>query len=637
MSQKIKTWLKYIGTGIAGLITILVIIAVIAGNSVTLTADQLTPAGYKRNTSLYLNMADKTRIAVDIWFPPQLKAEQKVPTLIIGTRYGRSYNTGFLYKVLAAFGKVSLDVNLRYDVGLFNKMNYAVMRVDARGSGASSGYRPLEWSNKEITDYSEIMDWIIEQPWSNGKIGSYGVSYDGNSAELLTTTKHPALKAVAPLYSYYDPYLDLIRPGGVFNHWFLEQWSDITYRLDSNTMCRGSAVNCWWRSMISDGIRPVDADKDGRKRAQHYAQRNNPKVYDSIKDVDFRDIEYGQSGQFFDDRSPYRLAADIESSQIPMNVWVGWFDSATVDGALGRYQTLSNPQELVIAPFTHGGKHDTDPYLPHDKPVSPSMDKQYQALVEFFDPLLKDKQRDKKPEKKISYYTMGENAWKTSKQWPPAGIVSKSYFFDAGGTLGETPPRYSEGKMTYKVDYTATSGNKSRWHTINGPDVIYPDRSQQDEKLLVYTSSPLDNDIEITGTPVVHLYLSSTEEDGALHIYLEDLAPDGRVTYLTEGTLRLKNRKLIEQQDMPYTRPGPSRSFLKRDAMPLNPGEVENIPVSLFTISALVKKGHRIRISIAGFDGSVFKRYPEKATPEYSIYSNQIHSSYVELPMKDRL
>lgn len=104
-------------------------------------------------------------------------------------------------------------------------------------------------------------------------------------------------------------------------------------------------------------------------------------------------------------------------------------------------------------------------------------------------------------------------------------------------------------------------------------DVIYPDRREEDEKLLTYDSAPLEGDIEITGMPVVTLRLSSTATDGSLHVYLEDVAPEGRVTYLTEGIFRAVNRS-VSSETPPYRQFGPYHTFRAEDASPLVPGEV---------------------------------------------------------------
>lgn len=536
--------LKRIGLAALGLVLLLALSVLIAGSGVTLTGEELTPAGRTRNESLYLEMRDGVKIAADVWYPADLAQGEKVPALIRATRYGRAQNIGFGLRVMIAVGRMSRDPNLRQDVAVLNEAGYAVVRVDARGSGASFGSRPIEWSAEEVADYGELIQWIVRQPWSNGRVGAYGVSYDGNAAELIAVPNHPGLKAVAPMFSYFDPFQDLIRPGGVFDVRILERWSAITRALDTRLPCRQGIVACSREKLLSDGIKPVDEDRNGRMRAAAAAVRDNAIVLESLEDMEFRDDDYGLSGSPFDERSPYRLADRIAASGVAMNVWTGWYDSAAVDGALARFRTLSNPQRLIIGLFTHGGKHDADPYAPIDRPVDPDLDEQYRRVAAFFDPFLKEGRAAATLEGEIRYYTLGENAWKSTRTWPPPGISMVRWYFGPGAVLSQTEPTDAQAFDAYAVDFTATTGARSRWHTINGPDVVYPDRRDEDKKLLTYTSAPLSSDTEITGNALVTLRLASTRTDAALHVYLEEVAPDGRVTYLTEGILRAANRKI---------------------------------------------------------------------------------------------
>lgn len=118
-------------------------------------------------------------------------------------------------------------------------------------------------------------------------------------------------------------------------------------------------------------------------------------------------------------------------------------------------------------------------------------------------------------------------------------------------------------------------------------------------------------------------------------MYLEDVAPDGRVTYITEGILRAIHRK-ISPEEPPYVHLGPYHSFTRADAEPLVPGEITEISFNLYATSALISKGHRIRIALAGHDASIFARYPEEGTPVWTLQHNSLYPSNIELPMKER-
>jgi len=123
--------------------------------------------------------------------------------------------------------------------------------------------------------------------------------------------------------------------------------------------------------------------------------------------------------------------------------------------------------------------------------------------------------------------------------------------------------------------------------------------------------------------------------DGAFHVYLEDVAPDGRVTYVTEGILRAIHRQVSDEEPL-YAVLGPYHSFERADAAPLVPGEVAEIRFNLYATSVLVREGHRIRIAVAGHDASPFARYPAEGTPVLSVQRNNIYPSHVELPMAVR-
>jgi uncharacterized protein len=110
------------------------------------------------------------------------------------------------------------------------------------------------------------------------------------------------------------------------------------------------------------------------------------------------------------------------------------------------------------------------------------------------------------------------------------------------------------------------------------------------------------------------LTLSSTTSDGAIHAYLEDVAPTGRVTYHDEGVFRVIDRRDVDLRSLPYEPLGPARSFLRADAEPMKLGEVAPVRFSLFPTSVLLRKGHLIRIAFAGAHANLLDRYPATGT-----------------------
>jgi putative CocE/NonD family hydrolase len=587
-----------------------------------------------RRQSLYLTMTDGTKIAADVWLPAGLEPGQEVPTILRAARYWRGYQQpGPIARVFQVLG---MDIDAENKA--WAEAGYALVVVDVRGSGASFGEWTMLWSAQEIADLGEIVDWIVAQPWSNGRVGAYGVSYDGNMAEMTAALNHPAVKAVAPQYDDFDVYAYLLRPGGLFNRWFIEAWQEFTRRLDANDVCilaESQGMDCGQIQAVITGVRLVDDDPDGAQLNAAIAGRSRLDLVQIAQDIEYRDDEWGSTGKTLGDVCPYGSREAIESSGVPMYVWVSWLDSATVEGAINRYLTFHNPQKLVIGPWAHGGGDHADPFLPPDTPTDPPPEEQFQMLVEFFDAYLKD---DPVPEPTwdITYYTLGEGVWKTTETWPPAGFSWERWYFGSDGSLIPKAPSDEAGADDYTVDWTATTGGATRWHTgLALADVVYPDRASEDRKLLTYTSPPMETNVEITGHPVVTLYVASTESDGAFHVYLEDVAPDGRVTYITEGVLRAIHRG-VSDDGPPYKVLGPYHSFERADAAPLVPGEVSELKFNLYATSVLIKEGHRLRVAVAGHDASVFDRYPEQGTPMLSVRRNSVYPSHIELPVMAR-
>jgi hypothetical protein len=151
-----------------------------------------------------------------------------------------------------------------------------------------------------------------------------------------------------------------------------------------------------------------------------------------------------------------------------------------------------------------------------------------------------------------------------------------------------------------------------------------------DKKNLTYTTAPLEQDLEVTGHPIAHLFLSSTATDGALFVYLEDVDENGVVTYVTEGELKLSLRRLQPRPwapDLPWTR------AYQEDESLLTPGQVEEIELDLQPTSYVFQKGHQLRISIAGWDNYNFGGPRFDPPPTLQMYHDSARASYVELPI----
>jgi len=616
-----------------GLAASLAVVFVAAGTK--LPGEVMTPAGFRRSTSQYVKMRDGAEIAVTVDLPSNLKSGERLPVLMRTTRYWRSSQIGWTLRMFIALHQVSVPDEIEdRQAAYFNERRFVVLAVDARGSGASGGNRVIEWSSDEVADMGEVAAWAARQPWSNGRVGTFGISYDGNTAELAAAAGQPVIRAVMPLYDNFDV-LWAIQSGGVALSRQIQGWSNAVAAMDRNDVCgaqEDKGWDCWRDRLLAPGVRPVDDDSSGRHLADLVSQHHNVNVAQAVTKVEFRD---DPAGAFkLAEISPSGLRAQIEASKLPMMVWCGWLDGGGGEDALTRYKNFSNPQIVIIGPLSHGGGFNVDPFAPSHAPPVPSTEEQLKMEADFFDRVLRD-EVPKAIESSIQYYTMGEGQWHTTKNWPPEGMSTERLYLAEHNALSTAAPSGVSASDSYTVDFTASTGGQNRWDTgFGGGDVVYPDRATEDKKLLAYTSVPLDSDREITGSPVLTVQMSSTTSDGAIHVYLEDVAPEGRVTYLDEGILRVIDRKEVDPKNLPYASLGPAHSFLRTDAEPLTPGEPARIRFSLYATSVLLRKGHRIRVALAGADASDFRRYPPEGTPTWTVFREARRASFVDLPVR---
>ncbi len=554
-------------------------------------------------TSRYVAMPDGIRLAVDVYLPERV--EHPLPAVLVSTRYWR-----------AAAGQ-PIGPMERFWIS----RGYAYVYADVRGTGASFGQWYYPWSPAEVDDLNRLVEWIAAQPWSNGAVGSVGTSYTGNTALLTAAGNHPALKAVIPRFMDFDVYTDLTFPGGVVNQMMIRDWGSAVHAMDMNAV-----------PQAPQGVRPVDGDSAAILLAAAIEDhRRNPRLDSSLTAVRFRDEPVaGFGGATLDRAASFRYQQAIERAGTPIFAWASWLDAGTAQGALNRFMTWSNPQLLVIGPWSHGGGHHTSPFLPDSTPTTPSSAIQTEQAACFFDQHMKDG-ATRFEGKTLLYYTLGEERWKRTERWPLPGTSMRTFYLGADGTLADRRP--ARGVDRYQMDFEVTTGRKNRWYTQNGGgDVIYEDRSDQDARMQTYTSAPLAADLEVTGHPVITLQVASTAPDGNVFAYLETVAPDGRSTYITEGQLRLLHRKLSSARP-PYRTTYPYRTFAAKDSAPLVPGRMETVTFQLLPTSVLFRAGHRIRIAIAGADRDTFQRTPATGDATLSIHLGR---SSIELPVVPR-
>ncbi len=467
------------------------------------------PPRYRGMTrsSLYIPMRDGVKLALTLVLPKDLPAGERIPCLLSQSRYWRDYE---LYPPLGKWvNPEQLLPRQRNFKPFFSGQGYALANLDVRGTGASFGNWPMPWHAESVEDARQVVDWIIEQPWSNGLVGGYGISYVGTTAELLAALGHPAVKAVIPMFNHPDPFTDIAYPGGAFNRRFVDAWDRLSAAMDRNQV----TPELGWRAKVFlRGVPPVDEDRHRtllRQALQVHA--GNTTIFKIAEPISCRNERISGIDASVDDISMYRYLDELERSGTAIFGWASWMDAGTADAVLRRFNTLPNARRAVIGAWEHGGVYNASPYrqvrrsrLPAE--ASPPLMAQWAEMLAFFDAYLKAEDLPLRSERVLHYYSLGDEKWKQSATWPPPGTSMQRWRLSAGMRLLPNPPADESGVDTYAVDWNATTGALCRWWELGGAlgkPVSYPTRDKAAKHLLTYTSPLLEKDLEIAGYPVV--------------------------------------------------------------------------------------------------------------------------------------
>jgi putative CocE/NonD family hydrolase len=635
LARKRTSFLKKAGLVLAGSIALAIVLIVIG---VALAPDyvgKMTPAGFPVNSTHYLPLDEKINVWISVWLPPGLMKDARIPVLMTTSRYSGQLESGWLAKVFQTyFGRP--DPNFRGARRFLDK-GYAYVWVQSPGSCQSSGPRLGEYPRNEVEAMGLAIDWIVRQPWSNRKVGAFGASYSGTTADLACATLRPELKAVYPKAPDFDDYRQTVKPGGLGSSEFVRVWGGMVKAMDTNDFAAAMSMDLgrklsffetlYLRSQVAGLQRPKGKDRAIFEQAIK-DHRLTPAVEDLVRRMEFKD-----SG--FEDVSVYEYRNEIDRARVNTNTRAGWMDAGVAEGALEKFLTLRTPQKVVLLPSGHPQNEFVNPFGENSPEFPGASERAKDDFFEYFDRHLKGT-GEITEERRIIYFTYVANTWRETAVWPPEGIANETWYLASEHGLAPAPASDPDGRDPYTVDFTATTGLENRWMSQMGKPVSYLDRKDEDRKLLTYTSAPLAGDLELTGSPTVTLLASSTHEDGAFYVYLEDVGPDGRVSYLTEGMLRAIHRKTAEPVTAPYVPLGVYHTFKKADAMPLVPGEVAEISITLFPISTVFKKGHSIRVAIAGHDEALKDRYPKEGVPVITVERNSARPSRVVLPVMRR-
>ncbi|MGQ0648429.1 MAG: CocE/NonD family hydrolase [Gemmatimonadaceae bacterium] len=569
--------------------------------------------GYRR-ASQYLVMRDGIRLAIDVYRPTRKGELHSEPLPVVWThhRYNRAYLRGdTLVDYVNGFGRGA-------DVLLAN--GYVVAAVDARGGGASFGTQQGFFMPDEARDAYELTEWFAAQSWSTGRVGMIGRSYLGITQLFAASQAPPHLVAIFPEMYVFEWY-PFIYPGGVFRDDFFTRWEQLTRQLDT-------AARFSWGALRFDGVAPVDGPDARVLRDSAVAEhRVNRDMLAMWRGVPFRNSVDSVSGkQIHLERGPATYLDKINASGVAVYGLAGWFDAFPRDAFLWHVN-LTVPHKLVVGPWFHGQTQGFD--LAGER-------------LRWFDHWLKGVDNGIMREPPIRYYVIdapAERAWRTASHWPVPGVVPAPFHFGAGrggsvaspndGRLVRASASSASGADTLRVDTTASVGAGTRWANTYGGAIGYPDLAANDAKGLTFTTAPLASAVEVIGHPVVHLWVTSSTRDFDAIVYLEDVSPDGRSTYVTEGVLRASHRRLASPAYRNLGLPWP-RSHTE-DVSPL-PREPAEMVFDLLPTAKHFRAGHRIRVTLQGADRDTHARVTH-GQPTIVVYRDRRHPSRIVLPI----
>ena len=500
----------------------------------------------------------------------------------------------------------------------FAERGYAVVAQDCRGRFDSGG--EFEPYHREAEDGYDTQEWIGAQPWCDGNVGTWGQSYVGFTQSLTAPLRSQYLKALVPTVSQQDNFGHFYADGA------LQLGMCINFiNLAGRTMQRGS------RGLINSD--------------EFYRRLPLISALDDIADLPYyrQIIEHYTFDDFWKSDSLRYKYGEIEA---PAYLVTGWHDALmheTIRLFKGWSTKSRSPEsrrlsKLLVGPWGHMNIGSSVPYGTIGFGAAAELDFVEEQL-RWFDRRLKGVDNGMDDEPPVRIFVMGENVWRSEDEWPLARTQYTHYYLHSGGSAntmrgdgalateppGDGPPdRYSYDP----VDPVPTVGGQimDGWESdvaASGPWDRRPVERRGD--VLVYTTEPLERDVEVTGPVSLTLFASSSAPDTDFSGALVDVYPDGKAIIICEGLLRARFRDSMETPAL------------------MDPGKVYELTVDMWETSNVFKAGHRIRLEVSSSNFPRFDRNlntghrpgmdAEMMVAEQTIYHDAQRPPHLTLPV----
>ena len=480
----------------------------------------------------------------------------------------------------------------------FAARGYVSVLLDVRGTGSSEGIVEDEYTEAEITDNLAVLAWLRAQPWCDGSLGMFGISWGGFSALQAAMRRPPGLKAIIPVGASHDRYaLDVHYIGG--------------------TLHVNESVT-WPVEMVAENALPPDPERFGPGWREAWLRRLEatpqwPRTW----------LRHQRRDAYWRHGSPYVDYGSIETPVLAMN----GFNDGYRDFVLELLEHLDVPRRGILGPWGHSWAHAGWP--------EPSIDG-LGLMTRWWDRWLKgiDNGVDREPMlaaylaepmPALEYPERVPGRWWFADVWPPVG-ESVPWRLGADEAL-EAP---TSGTSTSQAAASAPGADSGRsitwpgppwvgvtapfWAGSGPPEGLPVDQRPDEARSLCWTSAPLGEDLVLLGRPVAELWLSASEPVAQVAVKVADVAPDETSALVARGLLNLTRRGGLST------------------AEPMEPGHVERLEIPLQVCGVIVPAGHRLRVAIAGADWPLAWPPPRPAT--LTLHHDATHPSAMRLPVQ---
>lgn len=551
--------------------------------------------------SKYYSGVDGVKLAVDLYLP---LTDEKVPAVMYA---GRDHRRERFEEMKSMLNRLL-------------EKHYALVLPDLRGIGASYGRSDGFHSRLEAQDMKALMETMAAEPWSDGSFGMLGGSNFGFIQDLTAAERPAPLKAVIPCDCHPDFYYQDY-PNGASRHIdFLpgmgKEPPAVPVDEDENGRMLEQAKKEHETNLGFLGQYFANMHRDTVNPKLGYAPQREISIWERMDSIQYSDIKYYKNG--------------------------AWYDPG-VTGAILAHKVFDG--KLLIGPWRHCEIYrcnkSEEEQLAHSGMIMNQPNGAFdweEEYLRFFDYALKNVENGCFTEPPIRYYTRGESAgeeWKYAADFPLDSQRIASLYLDADrsgtiescydGRLSENKPAYTS-EIRYKTDRSI-----NLYGSVGTLDRHIEGRfAGESRKCLTFTTEVMQKPVEITGIPTLELDVTSDHRDGLFLAVLEEVYPDGRTCFLTEGMIRASHaglgyHKAYRSMGLPY-HPG-----LSSDLAVLYPEKPLHLDFIMEAMSRLIQAGSRLRLSV--FCAEESYQQPEAVGEEDPIVGLHLGRSVLKLPV----